>query len=269
MRAVPSPSATLTVWAAAWLHGAAAPDDVIDALHTWAGLHEVVAADDEAAVVLDLPTAGGAAGSVVGLLGAARRVGAQSGRLLLPVPGDVRGLPSDGGLTTAALTAGEVTALGGGGVDLAAVPEAVADGVLRWTVFTPAATPSAEEPLLAEAEHGLRGAVRQAASALVDLDVARHRPGVRAEIAEAMERRVRPPWPEATPGRTLRVLEQADEVEAILRAAERDAPGGALSAAAAAARSSVLRPLFTAVREARRSAIGEAVRVLTSRAGRH
>jgi len=256
------------VWAAAWLHGSAAPDDVIDALHTWAELHEVVAADAAAADVLDLPTAGGTPGSVVGLLRAARRGGAESGRLLLPVPGDVRGLPPEGGLTAAALTAGEVAVLGGGGVDLAAVPEAVADGVLRWTVFAPAATPPAEEPLLTEAEHGLRGAVRQAATALVDLDVARHRPGVRAEIAETLEQRVRPPWPEGTPGRTLRVLEQADEVEAILRAAEIDAPGGALSASAAAARSSVLRPLFTAVREARRSAVGEAVRVLTPRAGR-
>ena len=110
--------------------------------------------------------------------------------------------------------------------------------------------------------------MRQAATALVDLDVARHRPGVRAEIAETLGRRVRPPWPQGSPGRVLRVLEQADEVEAILRAAEGDEPGAALSASAAAARSAALRPLFTAVREARRSAVGEAVRVLTPRAGR-
>ena len=71
-----------------------------------------------------------------------------------------------------------------------------------------------------------------------------------------------------TPARTLRVLEQADEVEAILRAADTDNLGGALSAAVAAARSSALRPLFTAVREARRSAVAEAVRALTPRAGR-
>ena len=91
---------------------------------------------------------------------------------------------------------------------------------------------------------------------------------MRAEIAETLGRRVRPPWPQGSPGRALRVLEQADEVEAILRAAEGDEPGAALSASAAAARSSALRPLFTAVREARRSAIGEAVRVLTPPAGR-
>jgi len=260
------------VWASAWLHASAAPDDVIDALHTWAEQHEVVAADDSTAELLDLPAPGQVPTSVVGLLGAARRAGAGrsgSGRLLLPVPGDVRGLPADDVLTPAALAAGEVAMLGGDRGELAVVPEPVAGGVLRWTVFASVAPPPAEEPLLPEAEHGLRSAVRQAASALVDLDVARHRPGVRVEIAETLKRRVRPPWPQGTPGRALRVLEQADEVEAILHAAEGDEPGGALSASAAAARSSALRPLSTAVREARRSAVGEAVRVLTQRAGRH
>lgn len=288
---MPRASATLTVWASAWLHGSAAPDDVIDALHAWAELHEVVAADADAARLLDLPLPDRprhdltlpdrGPTSVVGLLGSLRRAGAEGGRLLLPVPGDVRGLPPDGTLTRAALSAGEVALLGDGGTGpgstprpgeqvpvLAVVPAPVAEGVLRWTVFAPVSAPPVEEPLLSEAEHGLRGAVRQAATALVDLDVARHRPGVRAEIAETLGRRVRPPWPQGSPGRALRVLEQADEVEAILRAAEGDEPGAALSASAAAARSSALRPLFTAVREARRSAVGEAVRVLTPRAGR-
>jgi len=268
---VPCPSATLTVWASAWLHGAAAPDDVIDALHTWADLHEVVAADEPTAGQFGLPTAEQAPTSVVGLLAAARRAGVGGGRLLLPVPGDVRGLPSRGPAASAAMTAGEITVLAGNepaGTELAVVPATIADGVLRWTVFAPGPLPSAPAPNLADAEHGLRGAVRQAATTLIDLDVARHRPGVRAEIAEALEHRVKPPWPEGTPSRALRVLEQANEVEAILGAADTDDLGGALSASAAAARSAALRPLYTAVREARRSAVGDAVRALTPRAGR-
>ncbi|HEX2298863.1 MAG TPA: hypothetical protein VHH34_10150 [Pseudonocardiaceae bacterium] len=267
---VPCPSATLTVWASAWLHGAAAPDDVIDALHTWAELHEVVAADPHTGEQLELPTPEQTPTSVVGLLAAARRAGIGAGRLLLPVPGDVRGLPPEGPLGPAALEAGEVAVLASGdaAAELAVVPTGVADSVLRWTVFAPGQLPPAPEPGLPDAEHGLRGAVRQAATTLVDLDVARHRPGVRAEIAESLERRVRPPWPQGTPGRALRVLQQADEVEAILGAANTDEPGGALSASAAAARSAALRPLSTAVREARRSAVGEAVRALTPRAGR-
>jgi len=263
---VPCPSATLTVWASAWLHGSAAPDAVIDGLHTWAGLHEVVAADETTGRQLDLPAPGAVPTSVVGLLAAARRAGAGAGQLLLPVPGDVRGLPPEGPLATAALGSGEVAVFIG--AELAVVPNAVADGVLRWTVFMAGPLPPAPEPALVEAEHGLRGAVRQAATTLAELDVARHRPGVRAEIAETLEHRVRPPWPEGTPARALRVLEQADEVEAILRVADTDNLGGAVSASVAAARSAALRPLFTAVREARRSAVAEAVRALTPRAGR-
>jgi hypothetical protein len=263
---VPCPSATLTVWASAWLHGSAAPDAVIDGLHTWAGLHEVVAADDATARQLDLPAPDAVPTSVVGLLAATRRAGAGAGQLLLPVPGDVRGLPPSGRLAAAALTSGEVAVFAG--AELAAVPTVVADGVLRWTVFSDGPLPPAPEPALVDAEHGLRGAVRQAATTLVELDVARHRPGVRAEIAETLEHRVRPPWPEGTPGRALRVLEQADEVEAILRVADPDNLGGAVSASVAAARAAALRPLFTAVREARRSAVAEAVRALTPRAGR-
>ncbi|MGH4012784.1 MAG: hypothetical protein ACRDSL_02360 [Pseudonocardiaceae bacterium] len=268
---MPCSSATLTVWASAWLHGAAAPDDVIDALHTWADLHEVVAADELTATQLQLPAPEQTPTSVVGLLAAARRAGVGRGRLLLPVPGDVRGLPPEGPLAPAALEAGEVAVLTStdlAGTEIAVVPTAVAEAVLRWTVFAPGQLPPAPEPGLPDAEHGLRGAVRQAATTLVDLDVARHRPGVRAEIAESLELRVRPPWPEGTPARALRVLQQADEVEAILGAADTDEPGGALSASAAAARSAALRPLWTAVREARRSAVGEAVRALTPRAGR-
>jgi hypothetical protein len=257
----------MTVWASAWLHGSAAPDDVIDALHTWAQLHEVTAADDDTARQLELPGPHDVPTSVVGLLAAARRAGARGGRLLLPLSGDVRGLPPSEVLTPAALRAGEVTVLTG--AELALVPEPVADGVLRWTVFAPGPLPPAEEPLLAEAEHGLRGAVRQAATTLVDLDVARHRSGVRDEIAGRLEKRVRPPWPEGMPGRALRVFEQADEVEAILVAADVDDPGGALSAPAAAARSEALRPLATLVREARRAAVAEAVRVLTQGVGQH
>ena len=65
------------------------------------------------------------------------------------------------------------------------------------------------------------------------------------------------------PAPALRVLQHADEVEAILAAASVDEPGGALSASAAARREA-LRPLETAVRVARRAAVTEAVRVLAA-----
>lgn len=255
------------MWASAWLHGYAAADAVIDGLRTWAKRHEVLASGPITAEQLDLPAPGQEPASVVGLLAAARRAGASAGHLLLPVSGDTRGLPaSDRPLTAAALERGEVAVFAD--AELAAVPSAEGDGVLRWTVFRAGPLPPVAVPALPDAEHGLRGAVRQAATTLVELGVARHRPGVRAEIAEALQRRIRPPWPDGTPARALRVLEHADEVEAILAAAERDELGGALSATAAEARAAALRPLATAVREARRSAVGHAVRTLTQRAGR-
>ena len=65
------------------------------------------------------------------------------------------------------------------------------------------------------------------------------------------------------PAPALRVLQHADEVEAILAAASVDEPGGALGVAAAARREA-LRPLETAVRVARRAAVTEAVRVLAA-----
>lgn len=255
------------MWASAWLHAHAAPDDVIDALHAWAQRHEVAAVDDATATSLDLPGPDAAPGSVVGLLAAARHAGASGARLVLPVSGDVRGLPADAALTPAALDSGEAVVLTG--AELALVPAAVAEGVLRWTLFSPGPLPPSEEAPLSEAEHGLRGAVRQAATTLVELDVARHRPGVRAEIADRLDRRVRPPWPEGVPGRALRVLDQADEVEAILAAAEGDQPGGALSVTATRARSEALRPLHIMVRDARRAATAAAVRAVTEGASQH
>ena len=79
---------TFAVWTSAWLSGNAAPDDVLDAMAHWAPMHEVVADDDGTATVLDLPADGEPAATPAALLGALRRGGAESARLVLPVPGD-------------------------------------------------------------------------------------------------------------------------------------------------------------------------------------
>jgi hypothetical protein len=85
---------------------------------------------------------------------------------------------------------------------------------------------------------------------------------VREEIAASLRARPATLWPAGMPAQVLRVLQHADEVEAILSAASVDEPGGALSASAATARRDALRPIETAVRVARRAAVAEAVRVL-------
>ncbi|MCP3802273.1 hypothetical protein NLX83_23670 [Allokutzneria sp. A3M-2-11 16] len=254
------PSATMAVWASAWLHGAAAADDVLDALTVWGELQEVVAADHETATRTGLPVDGERAAGPALWLAALRRSGADGAALVLPVPGDVRGLGGAGPAMPPALERGEAVVFAGAG--LAAVPDDVADGVLRWTVFPLPGSPGADHTPIGEAEHGMTIAVREAAATLVSLDVARHRPNVRAEIAEFISARPRLAWPPAMPPRSLRVLERANEVEAILRAALGDDAGGAVSASAARARTEALKPLSDAVRGARRVAIAEAVRQL-------
>lgn len=257
----------MVVWTSAWLHGEVASDDVLDALQIWAEAHEVRAGDEDLAARLEIPGPHDPPGNPALLLAGLRRVAAAGAELVLPVPGDVRGLDGDSDLTRLALRCGEAGVLRQPGLGL--VPQRVAEGVLRWTVFGTGELPAAEQLSIGEAEYGMASAMREAASTLTDLDIAKHRPGVRDEIAETVAARPKPPWPDNTPPRALRVLQRASEVEAILWVATDDSPGGALSASATRARTEALRPLFDAVRAARRAAVAEMIRVLTERAGKH
>jgi hypothetical protein len=153
--------------------------------------------------------------------------------------------------------------------DIGIVPERAVEGLLRWTVHRLPPAPVSDPTPLGEAEHELSGAMRAAATALVELDVARHRPGVRAEISALVEGQPRTPWPPGMPNRALRVLQRASEVAAILHVATSDDPGGAVSASAIRRRSEALRPLDHAVRTARRAAVAETIRTLSDHAGKH
>jgi hypothetical protein len=260
------PSATLTVWTSAWLSGAAASDDVLDALLSWGEAHEVVAADAAAAVTLNLPLAGDFPVTPVQLLAALRARQAGSARLVLPIPGDVRGLGGGGDFTAAALRSGEAMLLPG--IGFGVVPQPIAEGLMRWSAYK-VDTPVAADPIgLGEAEHGLTDAIRDSAGALQTLDVARDRPGVRAELSAWLKARPKLTWPAGTPGRALRVLQRTEEIGGILALAQADDPGGALSASAAVRRADALRPLGEAVRVARYAAINEAVRMFTDQADR-
>lgn len=269
LAAVPCVSATMTVWVSAWLAGAAAPDDVLDALEPWGEAHDVLTDDDRTASATGLPGPTDHPTSVTFLLAALRRAGAAlttgPARLVLPAAGDPRGLPGPGAFSRAALDAGEGLLFAELGYGL--VPRSLGDGLMRWTVHTvPEPLAPDEQVALGEAEHALRDQVRRSTSTLTSLGVARHRPGVRQEIEAALRARPRSLWPDGMPAHSLRVLQRAEEVDAILAAASVDDPGGALSASAAQARTDALRPLATSVRVARRAAVAEAVRVLAGSA---
>lgn len=255
----------MAVWSSAWLSGAAAADDVLDALQDWAELHEVVAADESLAASLQIPMRGEPGGAPATLLAALRRTGVDGGRLVMPVPGDVRGLGGASAFATQALRAGEAVVLG----NLGLVPERIGEGIVRWTVFEVSATmPPQPNVPLGEAEHELTGAMRVAAGMLIELGVAKQRDGVREELQARIAERTKASWPAGMPPRALRVLQRAAEVSAILELAMEDEPGGALSASAALKRAEALRPLFSAVRTARCAAVSDAVRALSDHAER-
>ncbi|WP_461144774.1 hypothetical protein [Salinifilum aidingensis] len=257
------PSATMVVWTSAWLHGAAAADDLLDALAAWGELQEVRAGDDELAGELDLPGPEETPAGPALLLAALRRAGGGRADLVLPVPGDARGLDGVSAFSRAAMQAREGVVLRDSALGL--VPHPIAEGILRWTVHRVGDLPPPADLPLGEAEHGMTAAMREAASALSELDVARHRPGVREEIAREVDERPEPSWPEGVPARPLRVLQRAAELAAILRAAGEDTPGGALSSSARHARAEALRPLSERVREARCAAVAAMVRALAQR----
>ncbi|MGF7120793.1 hypothetical protein [Rhodococcus sp. AG1013] len=258
-----SPSATLTVWAGSWLAGDSAPDDVIDALHQWAPMHIVGASDAATAqsAGLDWPGVQDGAGPL--LLRIVRQGTAPAGaevRLVLPAPGDVRGLPAGTGFARAALEAGEGVIVGETGhPGTGLVPVIEGPDVLRWTVF-PIATvpPAADYTGLGEAEYAMREAIRGAADALLRLSsvqTGRADGDPRRRIAEALDDRAHHRYPDAIPTRALRILDSADQVATILAVAEDDSPTEAPSASSAAAREELLRPLWAAVRSARVAAV--------------
>ncbi|MGH3449881.1 MAG: hypothetical protein ACRDQW_03975 [Haloechinothrix sp.] len=261
------PSATFVVWSSAWLQGRAAPDDVLDALQVWGESQEVAAADDAVAEIIGLPAAGAPAVPPAQLLAALRRLKASEARLVLPAAGDARGLGGASTFAAAALSAGEAALFPDAGVGV--VPNSPAEGVLRWTVHRLEHGNADEHIGIGDAEHSLVEAVRTSAGILTELNVARDRPDAHRELRAHLKATPRLDWPDGMPGRALRVLQRADEVAAIAALAAADDPGGALSASAAMHRAQALRPLAAAVRDARRAAVGEAVRVLGERADRH
>ena len=231
------PAGRFAVWATAWLTGRAAYDDALDAL-----------SGDRAHRVSGLPGTGDAV-PLGWALTALRGLGERRFRLVLPVPGDVRGLPAVPGLAAQALESGQAAV----GERLALVPEALGPEVVQWTAFpldgaAPAAPPA--EGSLRALSGSLDLAVGDAARTLGRLDVARWNPEVPALLAGLGRTAPGPALPEGHDPLAVSVLGRAQRLAAVLDLAMADAPGAAVNHAQAARRDDALRPLSTAVREA-------------------
>jgi hypothetical protein len=274
-----SPSLSLSIWANAWLAGVASPDDVLDALSLWAPRHSVTAYDSVAAGRTGLPWPELNHSGAVSLLQTVRTAAGPVGPhppigIVLPVPGDVRGLPAGTQFQRDAMTVGEALVVGGDPVaGIGLVPEfEYADldeldgdsefeqepSALSWTVYSVTGVAPVQELDLGDAEYALRSAVRSAADALgalragaSDADVEDPRGLVEQILESGRLHRV----PDHAPTRALRVMENAAHVDAIITVSSGLIPIGMTSSAEVQLASDALRPLTAVVRSARMAAV--------------
>src|ERR1700753_1039482 len=272
------PSATLSVWANAWLAGKAAPDDVLDALSCWAPAHSVTAYDAVAAGHTGLPWPDIDDTGAVSLLQTVRTAagrsvtGTPSIRVALPVAGDVRGLAPGTQFERDALAVGEaviVTHPDDPGVAVGLVPEFGYDEsddeaiipelcALSWTVYSLPGAPVIAPIDLGEAEYTLRSAVRSAATALTTIGLGSPRVYVddpRGLVEQLLESTRQHQIPEPAPSRALRVLENAAHVDAIITVSAGLSRIGPQSLSEAQIATDALRPLASVVRSARMAAL--------------
>lgn len=301
------PSVSLSLWANAWLAGKAAPDDVLDALSVWAPKQSVTAYDAVAAGHTGLPWPDvNDAGTVTLLQTLRAAVGRPTStpglpsplrgtiNVVLPVPGDVRGLTPGTQFERDALAAGEAIIIANPRNPATAIglvpefsyqddddaPDDYETGLaelcaLTWTVYSLPGAPILDHYELGDAEYTLRSAVRSAADALGTIglgsaaaDIDDPRGLVEQLLESARQHRI----PDHAPSRALRVLENAAHVDAIIAVSSglsrSDSPDrfaapiaagleplGTQSSSEARIASDALRPLTAVVRSARMAAV--------------
>jgi hypothetical protein len=236
-------SARLVTWARAWRAGTVSYDDVADETER-----------DEEHLVADAPDTW----TDVPLREAIRtmsKLHPDEIRLVLPAPGDPRGLPGPGPFTSDALDVGEGVVAGRLGLVPRVRTHVSGSGDTFQTVVWQAhalseAAPGAGVPSLAEADADLTAAVTETTAALVRLDVAAWRP----DLAGALQALRRPDnGTDLPPGfspRARRLYARASVLDRVLALAAEVAPGGAVNGFEAQQREAALRPLTAACRRA-------------------
>jgi hypothetical protein len=234
-------SGPLAAWTAAWLAGHAASDEVLratvggDAPHLVGGLGDF---DSELVPLSQVLVAWRRAGGAV--------------RLVLPVAGDVRGLPGPAQFRSAALEAGEAVC----GTALGIVPSVIehapssAPPTVLWQAFD--STPAPPDFIaVADAQYELTTAIRESASALSAADVAGWIDDIADALHDARRAGEQLSLPPGFPPRAVALIAQAERLQAVLDLAAQDPTGGAIDRTGISARRDALRPLATAVRRAR------------------
>jgi hypothetical protein len=234
-------SGPLAAWAAAFFAGRVSIDQAADA----------VAGDDAPHQVGGLPAFDIELMPLREVLVAWRR-GGSSVRVVLPVAGDVRGLPGPAEFRSAALEHGEAVV----GTGLGVVPEVIdhapssAPSTVLWQAFATGSTPP-DHLAVPDAQYELTTAIRESASALSAADVAGWIDDIADTLHDARHAGEQLNLPPGFPSRAVALLAQAERLQAVLDLAFTDPTGGAIDRTGIAARADALRPLATAVRRAR------------------
>ncbi len=257
-------SALLAAWGTAFLDGRVPLGAAVRAVTGGDEPHTVDGLTDAS----DLP----------GLLPALRSAGVRGLRLVLPVPGDVLGLPGPPELNRAALEAGEVVlaeaatpsvpsgpSLPSGGA-WGIVPQVTEFGsawepgaLVRWHVRPALPRRVTDVGSVREAERGLREALRTATEELARLDVARWRDDAADRVAAVRDGGLPAgTQPAGTPPRAVQVLATAQRVRAIVELATED-DGAAVTGWEAQRRTEALRGLESVTRRAVVAAVNAAL----------
>jgi hypothetical protein len=234
----------LAAWAGAWLAGTAGFDDVLTTAAIGSAAPELGLSAPRVGSVRPTPLPEDGRLVALGeILIAWRQAGART-RLVLPVPGDVRGLPGPAGFRTAAIDAGQAV--------VGAVPLVIdhypssAPATLTWQRFD-IEEPASDIVAVTDAQYELTEAIRECASALARIDIsALTAPAeLNDELAAARRAGERINLPPGFPPRAVSLIAQAERMAAVLTLA------GAVTSADRDGRTVALAPLVSAVRRAR------------------
>jgi hypothetical protein len=230
--------AQLAAWGSAWLRGSVAFDDVLDAVA--AGTRNVGGLGFDST---DLHPVGSA-------LSDWKRAGTKTLTLVLPVPGDVRGLAGAPEFRDAALASGQAVFGLDTGLTCVAGPEtpSSAGRQLYWHRAT-VIERAPDFVSLSDAEHDLAEAVRETASGFARRGSSSWMSDVAGALSDARRAGERLNLPASHPPRGVRVVAQAERLAAVLELVDADGTGE-LTAAGMLERDRALTPLRIAVRRA-------------------
>lgn len=238
-------SSRFVAWVRAWRAGLVPYDEIADEIA--AGEEHLVA--DAPGTWTDVP--------LREALSCLSKLSPDEIRLVLPVPGDPRGLPGPGPFTGAALVAGEAVVARGIGVIPEVRQHTSGSGMTFETVlwrFWPlpeeAATAALAEPGAAEAEADLSTTLAEATAALSRLDIAQWRPELAGALAALRRPDSATDLPPGFDPRARRLFARASVLDRVLALAEHAAPGGSVNGHEARQRDAALRPLTVACRRA-------------------